>query len=247
MLDVVAKEELKSKKGKRIPKERICCKCGNTETRINSSGNPEWLKYRGDGMELEWDGKSYLCNKCDKDIRNNLKNSYKNDIKKMAQSRIGTLSRYNEQGKSVISQWISAKTLSLKDLNIENDNFSEYIDLSSHRIYGRADIKSSSLSDGRWIFHRMYKKCDTYIFLCMDINEPWKDVKRIYTVPCEYIFGETSVSIFENWKDSSRLRKWEFLEKYRVDERPFNDTYHSVDIPEFFSPFDLWNGKYDVK
>jgi hypothetical protein len=38
-----------------------------------------------------------------------------------------------------------------------------------------------------------------------------------------------------------------WYEEFRVDKKPYNDTYHTVDIPDRFSPFDLWKGKYDIK
>ncbi len=49
----------------------------------------------------------------------------------------------------------------------------------------------------------------------------------------------THIGIYKDLSKSDRY------EKYRVDKRPFGDTYHSVYIPEFFNPWDLWNGKYD--
>lgn len=70
-------------------------------------------------------------------------------------------------------------------------------------------------------------------------------------MPIEYISflnqNCMEVNIYEDWPKVSRRSKFEWIEKYRINEKPFDDVYHSVDIPKFFSPFDLWKGKYDKR
>lgn len=34
--------------------------------------------------------------------------------------------------------------------------------------------------------------------------------------------------------------------KNRVDATSYNDIFHTVNIPEYFSPIDLWDGKYNT-
>lgn len=78
---------------------------------------------------------------------------YYHDAKKsIADSRTGNLDRFDSIGKMVIGQWITGKTLGIKDLNIEKDNFHEPIDHSRHPIYGDIDTKISSYDniEKRW-------------------------------------------------------------------------------------------------
>lgn len=84
-----------------------------------------------------------------------------------------------------------------------------------------------------------HKNFDTVVVLCGDMYKPWKYIERVYIIPKSEIKG--SITIVKN---SSRSSKWEI---FRVDEKPYNDIYHSVDIPKYFSPFALWKGKYNKK
>lgn len=159
----------------------------------------------------------------------------------MANSRTGNLARYSLQGKAVIGQWIGAKTLDIKDLNIENNNFAEHIDLSYHNIYGDMAVKTKTLRYGEWKVGNVKNlNFDNLLTLCMDKYSHWKNVERAYVIQVHELRSRSGFAIV---KDSSRCPGW--YEKYRVDEKPYDDTYNSVDIPRFFSPFDLWKGKYD--
>lgn len=71
--------------------------------------------------------------------------------------------------------------------------------------------------------------------------DQWKDVEMAFMIPIVHI-NTNSITIVKNI--SSRGSKWD---AFMIDIKPFNDIYHSVDIPEFFSPFDLWKDKYDIK
>lgn len=223
-----------------------CCECGSKETYIKPNGSYLWYTCKCNKKDCT----EHLCNKCYMKIQNNLPNSYNNSKKMIANSRTGNLDRYSEDGKGFIGQWIAAKTLRLKDLNIEKDNFLEHIDLSKHPIHGKPDVKTRTFNPilGYWGISHIYGKwydIDNYPFdslflLLMDEYEPWRNIEKVYIIPkyrIKYISG-TSFT-----KNSSRVDNYK---KFRVDENPYNDVYHSVDIPKFFSPFDLWNGKYDI-
>lgn len=88
---------------------------------------------------------------------------------------------------------------------------------------------------------------DSIAVTYMDNNNPWKNTNRVYIIPESELYGETQITIYEDWPKVSRRSKFEWIEKYRINEKPFNDIYHSVDIPRCFSPFDLWKGKYDKR
>lgn len=205
---------------------RVCCICSTNETYINKLGINQWHNCKCNRKDCT----GYLCNKCNSKKLYYIPGGQQDIIKKTTQCRKGSLDRFSNNGRSFIGQWIAAKTLDLKDLNIENNNFREAIDLSYHPIYRRPDVKTAT-------FRNIYKwwnitienyNFDTLIALCTDRYEIWRSVKRVYIIPVK--------------ENPSRGRKYE---DFRVDERIFNDTYHSVDIPRFYSPFDLWIGKYD--
>lgn len=161
----------------------------------------------------------------------------------LSNARTGNLDRYSSFGKEIIGQWIIGKTLGLKDLNLENDNFHERIDLSRHHLYLDIDVKTASYNriNMQWRINRVnINKFDTLMAVCMDMHELWKDVKKIFIIPFEVIGGIKSITFIIS--PSLGFSKWE---KFRVDEKPYNDTYHGVEIPRFFNPWKLWNGRYN--
>src|SRR3990167_7649044 len=207
MLNLISRDECIIKK---------CSICGVENTSV-------WRIDKGTGKAI--------CNKCYAKIQNNDPNSYKNTIKLMADWRTGNLDRFKETGKAVIGQWIVAKTIGVKDLNIENNNFKEPVDLSKHSKYGLTDVKIATFNNIRkeWHFSNIEQRCDTTFFLCMDNNKLWKIIPKIF-------MNATSLSIYE-----IPLRGLHWYEKFKTDAKYYNDIYQSVDIPRFFSPLNLWN------
>lgn len=216
----------------------ICCICGRKDTYIRPYGKVEWMKYKKNGI---WDHKSYVCYWCYGDLYRKRSDSHNNIMKYLTNSRIGNVNRFENQGKGIIGQWIGGKTLSIKDLNIENNNFNEPIDLSWHSIHHNIDVKIATYNNinDQWRFENIRRNYDNLLALCMDRYKLWKNVEMAYMIPTSQT-DTTGITIFKN------LSKGGKYEKFRIDEKPYNDTYHSVDIPELFSPFDLWNGKYDL-
>jgi len=217
---------------------RECCICGSKDTRQGFSGKPQWYRYKDkNGV---WDRESYVCYHCWQKIHYEDK---REDIRSESQWRMGELSRYVETGIGIIGQYVVAKTLGIDDLNILKDNFRQPVDLSEHSIYGTSDVKTATLTDyNRWIFGRVSNICDTVFYLGMDRYMPWRNVEMICAVPCDIVFNDSSISIYN---DIPKGRKWDVLKEYKIDKKPFNDTYHNVNIPDLFSPIDLWEGKYD--
>lgn len=215
-----------------------CYICGSSETHIRPNGKLDWYRYYD--KKGEWDHISYLCHKCYIKINNKKLGSNENIIKSMRQSRTGNLGRFTNHGKDIVGQWIAGKTLGLKDLNVEENNFHVPIDLSSHPIYGDSDVKTSSLIYGVWVIPIKDRGFDNVIILCMDAL--FENVERTYIIPRIEFCDEKRKQI-TIVKNPSKGIQW--YNKYRVDEKQYNDTYHSAEIPRFFSPFDLWKGKYD--
>ncbi len=216
----------------------ICAMSGSTKTGMyNLFDEADWR--RDKHRTGSWDGKSYLCARCDGIVRSNLPNSQKNITKTMRDCRLGILGKYVSQGKAAISQWIVAKTLGIKDMNIENNNFREHVDLSKHIIFGMIDVKSATFSTTYdwWSISSLIKideNADNIVIVCMD--KFWENVERVYIIPINII----------KYKSMTIVKQGGWYEEFRVGEKPYNDTYHSVDIPDKFSPFDLWKGKYGI-
>lgn len=193
---------------------RKCCKCCSTE----SKGS--W--YKNYGSDGHWDGVSYLCHRC------GVYKDYSTTLKPIANHRTKNLSRYTQVGKGYIGVQIIARTLGLEDCNIVMNNFCYYVDLSKHTKYGYIEVKISTYNarDGRWVFNGIkLDKCDTVILVCMD--EKWKNIERIYIIPSK----EINVSSIGITKNPSRSAWYDNLEKgYLQDTKPFNDTFHQMDI-----------------
>lgn len=227
-IDVIDKSEVK-KYRRKIITELLCCYCKKiVEPRHKCRCNKENCT-------------SYLCDTC---FNNYSPDSFNNLLKYINNWRNRNLSRYSAVGKALISQWITAKTFGVRDLNIENDNLRQSIDLY-HPIYYKLDVKVSTLDNkrGAWYFNTgNIHIFDNIIALCMDQYEPWKNVQRVYIIPINALDKYRYITNIGIIKNPSR-GVW--YEKFRIDENPFNDTYNTVDIPEFFSPWDLWKEKYN--
>lgn len=151
----------------------------------------------------------------------------------MAAWRTGNLSMNSSTGKGFIGAQVVAKTCGLDDCNVKMNNFNFYI-LSKHSVYGYIEVKTVSLSIEymRWMIHLRNWNFDTLIIVCMDCEYPWKNVLGVYAIPREYVDGLQGVYIpargpVDELGRSSKGTKWD---KFRIDEKPFNDTYHKMDI-----------------
>lgn len=214
-----------------------CCRCGGSDTYIKG------IDFEGKKI-YKWytcacdkkDCTGYLCQKCYSHIDSDER------MKSVAHSRTGNLDRLSNHGKETIGEWISAKTLGVKDLNIENNRFREIVDLSIHSIYGMIDVKTCSFEIiyRYWQANIKRRTFDSLLVLCMDGYDIWKNVERIYIIPKDKIRPSSNLKIYKNSVGEAM-----YYEQFMVDVRPYNDIYHSVNIPRFFSPFDLWKGEYD--
>lgn len=153
-----------------ILEKRVCRICG-------ISGLYAIIRRKYYDKNGNWTG-GYICEKCrSKSYQKNDPNSQHNIIKAMRKWRCGHLDRYSEVGKAVIGQWIGGKTLGLEDLNIENDNFKEYVDLSKHDMHGSVEVKirSFDIKKNCWSITTIrMQEHDNILLLCMDSNNPWK-------------------------------------------------------------------------
>lgn len=190
----------------------------------------------------------YICKKCYCKEYVKADDSQNNIRKCLADSRTGNIDRFTNHGKDLIGQWIAARVLGLKDLNLENNNFREPIDLSMHIIYGNIDVKIRTYDhvSRKWGFSplksgsRTTYDFDHLLAICIDKYEPWKHVERVYIIPRDAIGHVIGFAIVIS---EIRTCKWD---QFRISEVAYDKIYNSVNIPRFFSPWDLWKGKYDI-
>lgn len=220
-----------------------CCICNTDDTSIRNDGRPRWYECNCG----EEDCTGYYCNKCYMKKYNVSENGIHTTAKNLANCRTGNLDRISYRGVEVLGQWICAKVLSLEDMNIKNDNFAQLADLSHHVTYGNIDVKTCTLirKRGIWKANVARRTFNTVALLCMDGLEIWEDVKKMFIIPEDKIKVSSCLTVYDDPLGQRQIEINKYYEIFRVDEKPYNDIYHSVSIPRFFSPWDLWKGKYD--
>lgn len=226
------KQEEISKVIKRINeqrlKERKCAICGNIDT-------SHWYKlYDEKGYKTNL----WLCHGCYEKDYNKRPDSHNSIRKIMSLCRSGRVIDFNkfdellENEKGRIGEDIVSVTLGIKNQNDMADNYKYPYDLVCHPGYGRIQVKIAGFDIKNQSYDftiGMEHEFDTLIALCMDKERPWKDVDEVYIMPeeCDELYGESYISIY---RDSSGS-KWK---KFRIDEKPYNSTYHNMDIYKKF-------------
>jgi hypothetical protein len=208
-----------------------CCICGCAT--YTDSSQAYWYSHKCDKENCT----GHICSRC------HSREYYYDTIGKVTNWRIGELDRYGETGKGCIGAWIVGKSLGIDDLNVRMNNFNWHIDLSRHINYGYSEVKIATLNirNQRWEYDiKIGQHFDTIFLICMDGDKPWKCVERVYAIRGKNITGITHISIYR-----ITYSKISIYEKFRIDEKLFNDMYCSADIPNRFSPICLWRGKYN--
>lgn len=202
---------------KKRMKGRKCCICNNYGTRINStSGSPQWHSHICDKKDCA----RYICDNC-------WGKSYR-----CSDFRSGNLDPDSTSGKGFIAEMIVAKTRNLKNCNIELDNFHATFDLSIDPEYGKLQVKGPSISGNRWkaTFNSIEHNFDHVFVVCMDRHR--KHVERVYIVPRSKLIGKKAVLIYKDWSKIRGISEFEWIEEYRVDARPYDDTFHSLKLKD---------------
>lgn len=170
--------------------------------------------------EGNWDAKSYICRSC------YVVDYYGKYEKYIADFRNKNLDPKSSSGKGFIFEQIVNNTLGIENCNIRLDNFHSHFDGSQHQEFGMIQSKGTILFYGIykgfiWSFNTSdIKDCDTVFLICMDIE--MKNVDRVYRIAVDYI---DVMTIYR----SSKRSKWE---KFRIDEKPFNDTFHNMKLSD---------------
>lgn len=194
-----------------MKKGKKCCKCESTKTYMKGPEDPLW--YSCECGKKNCTGK--MCDNCYGKTRS------------PAGWKHGQLDPCSPPGKGFIGTQIVANTYGLDDCNIKMNSFRFYIDLSKHSKYGYIEVKTATLNIlyGKWSFSKFDEKDFNTLFLvCMDENDPWKNVKRVYAIPWEDAIYRSSISVLENSSRSS------WYDKYNIDEKSFDDTYHNMKL-----------------
>lgn len=200
---------------KKLPTGSICYRCEN----------------KAEKRERDKDGiftGNYICKNCyQKDYWIFNKDRINKDRRSLAQCRNGELSPYSNIGKGYIFEQIICITLGLNNCNIEKDNWNSPIDIDKHEKYGYISCKGANIRYGEWHFTNIRrcivrKKFDTLILICMSKDR--KNVERVYVIPIEETIGRDNITIYDNPSRSA------WYEKYRIDETPFNNTYHNMSL-----------------
>lgn len=192
-------------------KETKCCKCDSAKTYMKGPEDPLW--------------RTCECGK--KDCTGHICDTCYGKIRSSAGWRHGQLDPSSPPGKGFIGAYIVAKTYGLEDCNIKMNTFRFYIDLSKHSKYGYIEVKTATLNrkNGNWSFSKFDEKdFDTLFLVCMDENDPWKSVKRVYAIPWEDAINRSSIKIYENPSRSA------WYDKYKIDEKSFEDTYSNMKL-----------------
>lgn len=202
-----------------------CCICGGYESYIDlRTGNPHWYSHKCGKKDCT----EYICHKCScKNYQNNNFDSQHNLMKLTYNFRTGNIDIESSKGEGLIIEAVVAKVRHLRNYNIESDNYNMIFDLFIDPEYGRPEVKGPSLIGGEWnIVLGMEHNFDNIWIVCMDKNR--KNVKRVYIIPESELYGETCIHIYEDFSKTLRISKFEWVEEYRVDEKPYDDAYHNL-------------------
>lgn len=207
-------EKEKTRKIKeRFSQEKICCRCRSIETYVDPNGYHRWHRHVCDKKSCT----KFLCDKC------------WNKVEYNADWRDGNLDPESPPGKGFATEMTVAKVRNLKNCNLELDNFNAKFDLSIDPEYGKPQVKGPTLIAGMWhavmgIRHNF----DHLWIVCMDKKR--EHVKRVYIIPKLELINYTHIDIYEDWSRVKGGSKFEWIEKYRVDEKPYDDAYHDLKL-----------------
>jgi len=199
--------DTKPKKKSAYNSTNTCDRCGNKLYAKNAC--------REYNEKRDWTGK-WLCTNC-----------YKYEYaKNRADFRNNNLDPNSTVGKGYTFEQITCIARYLKNLNIESGNFHSPIDHSVDAELGIIQSKGAIYDyiNDQWSFNvlnEQHKKFDHLICHCMDEN--MQNVERVYIFPKKEIMKRASIGIIKNPSRGT------WYEKYRVDEKLYNDAYHNMD------------------
>lgn len=199
--------------------DRICCICKSNETYIDPHGKRQWHSCICGKESCT----KFLCEDC---FHKYDERSQHYIVRGLAKSRLGQLTLYDSHGKGIIGAQTVANTLGIDDFSITIDNFCYYVDLSNNNpLYGYVEVKTMSLN----VLHKQWgsgkikhKNFDTLFLVCVDQYEPWRNILEIYAIPKKVVGNRKTITIRKD------LSKTAWYLRYRIDEKPYNEIFHSL-------------------
>lgn len=211
---------IKESKVKNAISKRKCCRCKGIDTFVsNKTGVAAWYKKKISGI---WDGTSYYCNDCEHKMRRKCRN-------KLSE-------KDSNFGKGFIIEQVVSKTLGIYSCNLELDNFNAIFDLYDCNKYKDIQVRSTepSIRKSSWknkeytydVWHIPLglPEYDTLFAVCM--SEDYKNIDRMYIIPICRVPAARGLTIYKDPKTSP------WYEDFRIDEKPYNDIYHSMKIDD---------------
>lgn len=199
---------------------RICFRCHSDTTYVSKKTDvATWRNRKVNGI---WDGKNYYCDSCHHKLKRKCRNK---DVEK--DSRFGKGFRIEQ---------VIAKTLGIKNCNIELDNFNLVFDLYDPIKYKDIQSRSAgpSIRKATWkdkeYFYDVWHlpidlpEYDTFFAVCM--SKGYDNIERMYAIPSEKLPISVGLTIY---KDPNN-KPW--YEEFIIDEKPYNDIYHSMKIDD---------------
>jgi len=218
MLEVVDENEMNY-----VISGRLCFRCHSDTTYVSEkTGVAAWRKRKINGI---WDGENYYCDSC----HHKLKRKCRNKL----------VEKDSNTGKGFRVEQVVAKALGLKNCNLELDDFNTVFDLYDPIKYKDIQVRSigPSIRKATWNgreyiydvchFALNLPECDTFFAICM--SKGYKDIERIYAIPVDKLPKDGLAKGMTIYKDP-KFPAW--YEQYRIDEKPFNEIYHSMKIDD---------------
>lgn len=195
----------------------VCIRCKTSKTFTDPITKKE--TWRRQTINNIWTG-DYYCDSCYHKLKRKCRNK--------------ELEKDSKSGKGFRIEQVIAKTLGIKSCSIESDNFNSAFDLYDPIKYKEIQARSAKPSIRKatwndkvyeyhvWHFALDLPEFDTIIVICM--SEDYKNIERMYAIPVDKLPMAQGLTIYKDPKN----RPW--YEEYRIDEKPYNDTYHSMSI-----------------
>lgn len=177
--------------------------------------------------DRNWTGR-LLCKSCyDKNDRKNNPDNLDNIKKDLSNSRNNNLDQNCTTAKGLLFETITCEARNRKNLNIEYNNFRTPIDHDRDPELGILQSKGAIYNSVYRSWHNIWnsesekrKEFDNLIFYCMSKDR--KNIERVYIFPKKEIITRSGITIQKN------PIRTVWYEKYRADEKPYNDAYHSL-------------------
>lgn len=246
-IKLVKDDEIRYKKGEC---DNIKCRmCGNSDTRMQTNGEPIWVK--DNNVKGKWTGQ-FLCYKC---YYESDKFCYKCGIEQIVSS-IGMTKYYDgngvwtgkyicdschyknktdhknknitltvEEGGGSVMDIVIATVLEIPTCSIYTRGKKLPFCLI-HGYYGIIGIKTSKLKNNKWYFNiNDYILADTYF--CIGLDEKLRNIDAVYVISTKERMNSTGALRTGRISITKNSKKYK---KFEITSGLYNHIYHNVNI-----------------